>query len=82
MTPEQTAEMADMARRGLHDLNPYWSPDYGFVDPLDDPDVRAEVRRYIGRRWRELAQLKATDEARYRAERRAQMVARAAEDAS
>lgn len=54
MTAGELSEMASMARAGLHDLLPYWTPDHGDVDPLDDPEVRVEVRRYIGARWRAL----------------------------
>lgn len=50
-----TSDLADIYRRGLHDLNPWWSPDIdGMVDPLDDPEVRTEVRRYFRRRITEL----------------------------
>ncbi len=50
-----TSDLADLYRRGLHDLAPWWSPDIdGMVDPLDDPEVRTEVRRYFRRRITEL----------------------------
>ena len=38
----------EIARRGLHSLEPYWSPDVdGYIDPLDDPETRLEVRRTL-----------------------------------
>jgi hypothetical protein len=46
--------LAEMARRGLHDLGVYWSPDTNSeVDPLDDPETRREVRAFVGKVWRE-----------------------------
>ncbi len=40
---------AVLARRGLHDLFPWWSPDTGWTDPLDDPETRASVRHVLGK---------------------------------
>lgn len=49
---------AEMARAGLHDLMPYWSPDTdSIIDPLDDPETRAAVRSFIGKVWRASAQI-------------------------
>lgn len=49
-----TAELAELARGGLHDLDPYHDPERGFVDPLDWPETRAAVRRYIADRRHQL----------------------------
>ncbi|MCI0635554.1 MAG: hypothetical protein L0206_16815 [Actinobacteria bacterium] len=46
---------AEMARRGLapHQLGFYWSPDVETrLDPLDDAETRAEVRRFMAQLWR------------------------------
>lgn len=45
---------AHMARRGLmfDQLAPYDDPERGWVDPLDDDDVRIEVRRFVGQLWK------------------------------
>lgn len=44
---------AEMARAGLHDLSPYWSPDTdSMVDPLDDAETRADVRSFMVAMWR------------------------------
>lgn len=49
---------ATMARAGMHDLMPWFSPDANRVlDPLDDPEVRTEVRRFVGRLWLEARRL-------------------------
>ena len=38
---------AEMARHGLHDLQPWWRPDDDrMVDPLDDPEIRGYVRAF------------------------------------
>ena len=68
-----THELAEFYRAGLHDLSPYWSPDDGDGDPLDDPEVRTTVRRYLARhrRWLEhgraagLAVVKVSDRDRW-----------------
>lgn len=45
---------AEMARAGLHDTTPYWSPDTeSKIDPFDDPEYRALVRGFLGRMWTE-----------------------------
>ena len=50
-----TIRLAEFYRAGLHGLAPWWSPDVdGFVDPLDDDEVRATVRRFFARYQREL----------------------------
>lgn len=38
---------AEMARSGLHDLSPWWrADDDAMVDPLDDPEIRSNVRAF------------------------------------
>lgn len=47
-----------MVRSGLHDLNPWDSPDTGWTDPMADPEIRREIRGFLCRlyassiRWR------------------------------
>lgn len=44
---------AEMARAGLHDLQPWWSPDVdGMVDPFDDPDQRRAIRVFLDQLWK------------------------------
>lgn len=42
-----------MARRGLvfNQLLPYDDPEHGHTDPLDDDDMKEEVRRFMGQLW-------------------------------
>ncbi len=42
-----------MARQGfiVDQLLPYVHPDRGHVDPLDDPEMKLAVRRFMGRIW-------------------------------
>lgn len=44
---------AEMARQGLmfNQLLPYEDPERGHVDPLNDPEMKAAVRRFMGRIW-------------------------------
>lgn len=45
---------AEMAQAGIlpHQLSPYWDPDRECtVDPLDDLEVRRELRRFLKRLW-------------------------------
>lgn len=42
-----TALAAHMARQGLHDLWPWWDPERGHVDPLDDAETRATIRSFL-----------------------------------
>lgn len=51
---------AYMARNGLlpQQLAPYWDPERGRCDPLDDPEVRAALRSLMARLYN--ARLEAT----------------------
>lgn len=44
---------AEMARQNLtfDQLLPYEDPERGHVDPLDDPEMKLAVRRFMGRIW-------------------------------
>jgi hypothetical protein len=44
---------AEMARRGLmfNQLLPYDDPECGYTDPLDNHEMRVEVRRFMGQIW-------------------------------
>lgn len=44
---------AVMVRSGLHDLQPWESPDHGHVDPLDDKGLQACIRQFLGGLYRE-----------------------------
>lgn len=54
---------AEMARRGLvfNQLLPYEDPEHGHTDPLDDPEVRVEVRRFMGQVWQAALRAEAKD---------------------
>jgi hypothetical protein len=68
---EAVQEAAVIVRNGLHSLVPYWTADAdGMVDPFDDPEVRAAIRRYItcrfdrGMRLKDMADPPTTSEVR------------------
>lgn len=44
---------AEMTRQGLifSHLLPYVDAERGYVDPLDDPETKVAVRRFMGRIW-------------------------------
>ena len=45
---------AEMARGGIAPMQtrPYDDPEYGYVDPLADDEMRTTVRRFLGALWR------------------------------
>jgi hypothetical protein len=53
---------AEMARHGLvfNQLLPYDDPERGHTDPMDDPEVRVEVRLFMGRIWQAALRAEAT----------------------
>lgn len=58
-TPHEAVHLvAVMVREGLQDLTPYYSPDVGYVDPLDDGETRAAVRRFLHQLWQEATLIK------------------------
>ena len=40
---------AEIARAGCLHLQPYWDPERGDIDPLDDPEIRQAVRGLFAR---------------------------------
>lgn len=45
---DRAGMLAEFYRHGMHDLDPYWSPDAeATLDPFDDPDTRRTIRRYL-----------------------------------
>jgi hypothetical protein len=51
---EKQGTRAEIARRGLHDLQPYWSPDSdSMVDPLDEDETRTAIRTALRQLFRD-----------------------------
>jgi hypothetical protein len=52
---DRAGMLAQFYRHGMHNLDPFWSPDAeAMVNPLDEPETQSEIRRYIRKLHQEL----------------------------